>query len=79
MRTSFCRRVSRLLVPVVDHREVLNLIANRGQVVDVLPDHEHRSAAIRGAIHLPLPKLLDNAGGVLDKQRPIVVYCRDCL
>jgi rhodanese-related sulfurtransferase len=66
-------------VRVVDHREVLKIIAEGGQVVDVLPDHEHRSAAIRGAIHLPLPKLLHDAGNALDKEPPVVVYCRDYL
>jgi rhodanese-related sulfurtransferase len=64
---------------VVDHREVLRLMAAGGQIVDVLPDHEHRIAAIKGAIHLPLPKLLRDAERVLDKTRPVVVYCRDCL
>jgi rhodanese-related sulfurtransferase len=66
-------------VRTVDHREVLKLLAAGGQVVDVLPDHEHRSAAIKDAIHLPLPKLIRDAEHVLDKSRPIVVYCRDCL
>jgi rhodanese-related sulfurtransferase len=66
-------------VRVVDHRDVLNVIAEGGYVVDVLPAHEHRTAAIRGAIHLPLPKLLHNAEKALDKKRPVVVYCRDCL
>jgi rhodanese-related sulfurtransferase len=66
-------------VRVVDHREVLSVLAAGGQVVDVLPAHEYRNAAIRGAIHLPLRKLLRHAERVLDKSRPIVVYCRDCL
>jgi rhodanese-related sulfurtransferase len=66
-------------VRVVDHREVLKVLAAGGQVVDVLPDHEHRSAAIEGAIHLALPKLIRDAPHALDKSRPIVVYCRDCL
>jgi rhodanese-related sulfurtransferase len=64
---------------VVDHREVLKLSAEGGQIVDVLPDHEHRNGAIAGAIHLPLPKLLREAERALDKTRPVVVYCRDCL
>jgi rhodanese-related sulfurtransferase len=66
-------------VRVVDHREVLKIIAAGGQVVDVLPTHEYRSAAIRGAIHLPLARLLRDAKRVLDKSRPVVVCCRDCL
>ena len=64
---------------VVDHREVLNVLAASGQVVDVLPAHEFRAAAIRDAIHLPLPKLLRDAERVLENSRPVVVYCRDSL
>jgi rhodanese-related sulfurtransferase len=66
-------------VRIVDYREVLRVIEAGGQVVDVLPEHEYRSVHIRGAIHLPLPQLLDRAERVLDKDRQIVVYCRDCL
>jgi rhodanese-related sulfurtransferase len=66
-------------VRVVDHREVLNVIEGGGQVIDVLPEHEYRRVHIRGAIHLPLPQLLDRAERVLDQDKQIVVYCRDCL
>src|ERR1700683_9059 len=64
---------------IVDHREVISVIGGGGQVVDVLPAHEFRIAAIRGSIHLPLPKLIHNAEHALDKRRAVVVYCRDCL
>ena len=64
---------------VVDHREVLKILAAGGQIVDVLPEHEYRAAAIKGAIHLPLPKLMREAERTLDNSRSIVVYCRDCL
>ena len=64
---------------VVDHRAVREILAAGGQIVDVLPDHEHRIAAIKGAIHLPLPKLLRDAEPVIDRARPVVVYCRDSL
>jgi rhodanese-related sulfurtransferase len=67
------------LVRVVDHREVQKVIAAGGQIVDVLPAHEFRAGAIRGAIHLPLPRLLDDAEHTLDQNQPVVVYCRDCL
>jgi rhodanese-related sulfurtransferase len=66
-------------VRVVNHREVLKLLAEGSQIVDVLPAHEYRTAHIRGAIHLPLPHLLDQAERTLDKDKPVVVYCRDCL
>jgi phage shock protein E len=63
----------------ITHRDVLRLIAERAQVVDVLPAHEYRVAHIRGAIHLPLARLRKEAACVLTKDRPIVVYCRDAL
>jgi rhodanese-related sulfurtransferase len=64
---------------VVDHREVQRVIAEGGQIVDVLPAHEYRIAHIRGAIHLPLPKLFHNAEHEIDKKRAVAVYCRDYL
>jgi rhodanese-related sulfurtransferase len=64
---------------IVDHSEVLNAIAAGAQVADVLPASEFRSAHIRGAAHLPLPKLIHQARQTLDPARPVVVYCRDCL
>ncbi len=64
---------------VVDHREVLNSISGGAPVVDVLPVREYRSFHIRGAIHLPLARLISKAGNVAGKGRPVVVYCRDSL
>jgi rhodanese-related sulfurtransferase len=64
---------------IVDHREVISVIGGGGQIVDVLPAHEFRITAIREAIHLPLPKLIHNAEHTLDKNRAVVVYCRDSL
>lgn len=64
---------------VVDHREVQRAQADGAQIVDVLPAHEYRIAHIRGAIHMPLPKLFHNAQRELDKNRAVVTYCRDCL
>ncbi len=49
------------------------------QIVDVLPSHEYDAAHIRGAIHIPLRNLLRDAPATLDRARPVVVYCRDCL
>jgi rhodanese-related sulfurtransferase len=64
---------------VVEHREVLALIKAGGQIVDVLPMHEYRTVHIRGAIHLPLPRLWHEVHAALSPDRPIVVYCRDSL
>jgi rhodanese-related sulfurtransferase len=63
---------------IVTHREVLPLAVGGGQVIDVLPEHEYRESHIQGARHLPLKSLMREAN-TLDKDRPVVVYCRDSL
>jgi rhodanese-related sulfurtransferase len=68
-----------LLVRVVDHREVLALLEEGAQAVEVLPPAEYRAVHIRGAIHLPLPRLWRGASTLLEPDRPVLVYCRDSL
>jgi rhodanese-related sulfurtransferase len=63
----------------VDHREVLAMLSADAQIVDVLPSHEFNSGHIRGAIHIPLPKILTDSSALLDRSRLVVVYCRDSL
>jgi rhodanese-related sulfurtransferase len=64
---------------VVNHRELIDLIAAGAQVIDVLPGHEYRACHIRGAIHLPLARVMREAKGLFRPDRPLVVYCRDSL
>lgn len=64
---------------IIDHREVQNQIARGAQIVDVLPAHEYERAHLRGAIHLPLRVLVKTAPERLDRNRAVVVYCRDAL
>jgi rhodanese-related sulfurtransferase len=63
----------------VDHREVLATLSADAQIVDVLPAHEFGGAHIRGAIHIPLRRILADAPVSLDPSRRVVVYCRDSL
>jgi len=49
------------------------------QIVDVLPSHEYDAAHIRGAVHIPLRRIIRDAPASLDRTRPVVVYCRDSL
>lgn len=63
----------------VDHRGALRLQDECAQVVDVLPAHEYRAAHIRGAIHLPLARILGDAPARLTREHPAIVYCRDSL
>ena len=55
------------------------MLSSGTQVVDVLPSHEYDSAHIRGAIHIPVGHILRDAPKLLDRSRPVIVYCRDSL
>lgn len=55
------------------------LAARAVQIVDVLPSHEYRRTHIRGAIHLPVGRILLDAPNLLDSNCPVVAYCRDSL
>jgi rhodanese-related sulfurtransferase len=62
------------------HSEVAAILASgAAQIVDVLPSHEYNTAHIRAAIHIPVGDILRDAPAKLDRNRPVVVYCRDSL
>jgi rhodanese-related sulfurtransferase len=63
----------------VDHREVLAMLSAGAQIVDVLPAQEYNGAHIKGAVHIPLGKILADALILLDRSLRTVVYCRDSL
>jgi rhodanese-related sulfurtransferase len=62
-------------VETVDAKEAQKLIAHGAQLVDVRAEHEWEAGRIVGATHLPLDELNERAGE-LDKERPVVLYCR---
>jgi rhodanese-related sulfurtransferase len=45
------------------------------QVIDIREDHEHEAGHVAGDRHIVLPELSEHAGS-LDRNRPVVVYCR---
>ena len=55
--------------------EARKLLADGAQLVDVRAEHEWEAGRIAGATHLPLAELAERAGE-LDKDRPVVLYCR---
>jgi rhodanese-related sulfurtransferase len=59
----------------VSREEAQKLIADGAQVVDVRTDHEWEVGRIAGATHLPLDELAQRAGEI-DKERPVLLYCR---
>ncbi|MGN6867409.1 MAG: rhodanese-like domain-containing protein [Solirubrobacteraceae bacterium] len=60
--------------------EQLKELIDRGaQVVEVLPADDYAPAHIPGAVNLPLRELDDQRAAMLDRTRPVVVYCWDSL
>jgi phage shock protein E len=57
----------------------LRALLDRGdaQLVEVLPPEEYEEEHLPGAINLPLKQLDANNATVLDRERPVIVYCWD--
>jgi rhodanese-related sulfurtransferase len=62
---------------VHERREVQDLIGRGIQVVEVLGPEEFDEDHLPGAINIPLRKLENDAGRVLDRSRPVLVHCWD--
>ena len=63
----------------IQHRELLRMLSIGVQIVDALPSHEYETAHIRGAIHIPVGRILRDAPALLDRTQSVVIYCRDSL
>jgi rhodanese-related sulfurtransferase len=59
----------------VSREEAQKLIEEGAQLVDVRVDHEWAAGHIAGATHLPLAELAERSGEI-DRERPVVLYCR---
>jgi rhodanese-related sulfurtransferase len=59
----------------ISRDEAQKLIEDGAQVVDVRADHEWEAGRITGAAHIPLAELAERTGEI-DKERPVVLYCR---
>jgi rhodanese-related sulfurtransferase len=59
----------------VSRTEARKLLDEGAQLVDVRADHEWEAGRIAGATHVPLPELPARLEEI-DKDRPVVVYCR---
>lgn len=59
----------------VSRAEARKLVDEGAQLVDVRADHEWEAGRIAGAKHVPLAELAERTGE-LDKERPVVLYCR---
>ena len=64
----------------IDRAHVLDLVQyQRAQLVEVLPEDEYIEEHLPDAIHLPLKSLDARTAAVLDRSRPVIVYCWDGL
>jgi rhodanese-related sulfurtransferase len=63
----------------IELRELKRLIDQHAQLVEVLPPAEYEEVHLPGAINIPLKQLDEDSTAVLDRRRPIVVYCYDYL
>lgn len=59
----------------VSRDEAQKLVEDGAQLLDVRAEHEWEAGRIAGATHLPLAELAERTGEI-DKDRPVVVYCR---
>ena len=57
--------------------EVRRLMGAGAQLVEVLPTSEFEEEHLPAAINLPLRELEEHAIEILDRSRPVVVYCWD--
>ena len=63
----------------IDRAGLERLLAAGAQLVEALPEPEYRDGHLPGAVNLPLKELTPARAAVLDRTRPIVVYCWDPL
>jgi rhodanese-related sulfurtransferase len=61
--------------PTISREQAQKLVADGAQLVDVRAEHEWEAGRIEGATHLPLAELAERVGEI-DKDRPVVLYCR---
>ena len=69
------------IVPgTIGRDDVRRLVAEGAQLVEVLPRAEYDEEHLPDALHLPLKSLsASTAAVVVDRARPIIVYCWDAL
>jgi rhodanese-related sulfurtransferase len=61
----------------VDREELQRLVGRGAQLAEVLPPDEYEEEHLPGAVSLPLRKVETDAGSLLDRRRPVIVYCWD--
>jgi rhodanese-related sulfurtransferase len=63
----------------IERADVQRMLAAGAQLAEVLPEEDYRNGHLPGAISLPLKQLTAERAAVLDRGRPVIVYCWDPL
>ncbi len=63
----------------IDLAELDRLLGAGAQLAEALPAGEYEEGHLPGAVSLPLKQLTAERADVLDRGRPVVVYCWDSL
>ena len=61
----------------IDRGQVQTLVERGAQLLEVLPAEEYKEDHLPVAISLPLRQVDKEAGRLLDRNRPVIVYCWD--
>ena len=61
----------------IDREQVRRLFDQGAQLVEVLPAEEYEEDHLPGAISLPLRRLEKESVQILNRTRPVIVYCWD--
>ena len=61
----------------IDRNDVQRLVAEGAQLVEVLKPEEYEDEHLPGAISIPLRDVDSEATRLLDRNRPVIVYCWD--
>jgi rhodanese-related sulfurtransferase len=63
----------------IGFEQLEGLLADGAQLAEALPEQEYEEGHLPGAVSLPLKQLTPERAAVLDRRRPVVVYCWDSL
>jgi rhodanese-related sulfurtransferase len=62
---------------MIDREQVQDLMQHGAQLVEVLPRSQYQEAHLPKAMNIPLRALNAETAGVLEKDRPVILYCHD--
>jgi rhodanese-related sulfurtransferase len=63
---------------VIDRKQLQTLREEaHAQLVEVLPARQYHDVHLPGALNLPLQELDAESAAILQRDRPVIVYCYD--